>query len=91
VYPVPQFPEHAFVVRSHAFSVSQSVATLHPHTPLTQAVPLPVQGLQIAPAVPHAPDVVLETSRQVPPLQQAPLHGVSLVQAVVQAPLPLHA
>lgn len=56
---MPQYFWQRCVETSHAVSVGQSVATLHPHAPLTQADPLalPVQFRQLVPQAVADPSV----------------------------------
>jgi len=61
---------------THAVSMGQSVATLQPQAPPTQARPI-VEELQLTHACPDAPHVdAMVPSAHVPPLQHEPLPHV---------------
>jgi hypothetical protein len=74
-----QLDTHWCVVVSHAMSAAQSALELQPHAPLTHACPalLEVQSAQVEP---HALGALVV---QVPPTQQAALHGCVFEQLVV--------
>jgi hypothetical protein len=70
----------------HACSTGQSLEVLQPHDELAAMHAWPtaalVQSMQVMPEAPHA--VVVLPAAQVPPLQQAPLHGWLAEHEVMQ-------